>query len=704
MFDSGSVQGLSSLVTARSERIGRSLTLRDRRWYEQVLATQGLPSLRAAQEDSGHGRNRQGQEVGPSERVHPPGRDKGAHTRSVDAEDVAGCKAVIRTPVAMSGGAGEISTPAPSTASDNDNGVRIIHTVGMTAAATTRTSLDLLTLSFPFSQVELLTADEFLKAADERRIRMWGDHRLDVTGLEELHRCRVVVPLFCVHLGDEDPTRRIDTTGSVTRERVRRTTISQLYRAAEDGRLTDPWVEPFEPWPTDRVQTLWPSVERGYLYSYHQLLGFERARSIVRALRPLEKSTPGWIWRLPDADLPGEFAADGIESWQSLAITLCAIDWRNWPYITHVVHHSDDVWRAARLEQSPKDLVEWLELTVDDLREQSERLRVSASFDDVLGDFYDLVRRSNPEAWTTLRGDARTAMDSRMAAEALDRFAGEVEGKEPGPPPAPTTHLSMQRLGERGKSLDATLNELHVSPHPPLVIAIEGATEWKLIPRVMETLGMTIDPTWIRLVEFEGTKDLSLVARFAAEPIIGDDRGDFVLLDRPVTRFLVLTDAENKFKTLANRAHQRRVLINSIAGRLPADLRPDLYLPTAQIVEIMTWGKLPFEFAHFSNRVLADAMESVAAFPHPTGRADLLRAIEMQRTRDPTPDIEDAAWNRSRITKVRLADALWPRLEARIERAIAAQTTGPPVMKAMLRAHELAMLSYRLHMSLRRHS
>ena len=48
----------------------------------------------------------------------------------------------------------------------------------------------------------------------------------------------------------------------------------------------------------------------------------------------------------------------------------------------------------------------------------------------------------------------------------------------------------------------------------------------------------------MRLVDFEGTLNLSLLARYAAEPVLGPDRGDDVVLDRPVTRFLVLTDAE----------------------------------------------------------------------------------------------------------------------------------------------------------------
>ena len=301
--------------------------------------------------------------------------------------------------------------------------------------------------------------------------------------------------------------------------------------------------------------------------------------------------------------------------------------------------------------------------------------------------FYDVIRRASPSSWETMSGDARTAMDSRMAAEVLDRFADEVEGKEvlsAPPPPPPTSPLSMQRLGERSRSLDSVLSQLHLSPHPPLVVAIEGATEMLILPRVMRRLGMRIDPTWIRMVNFEGTKELSLLARFAAEPMLGDDRGSYVMLDRPVTRFLVLTDAENKFATAADRRRQRKLLLDSITAGLPKDLRGDLYTrgPNgARIVEIMTWGKLPFEFAHFTDNQLADGLITLAASGPPGGRSGLIHRIDHQRTVDASPNITDA-WPRSGVGKVALAEAMWPLLEARIERAIARRTAGPPVMKA----------------------
>jgi hypothetical protein len=593
---------------------------------------------------------------------------------------------------------GDSETPS------DGSGVRIIHTVSETVAATSRSSLDLLALPFPFSQVSLLTADEFLKAAACRRIKMRADRDLDISGLEELHKHEVLVPMFGVGIGDGDPTRRIDTTHSSTRQHLHTTIISQLYAAAEDGRLTDPSTEPFEEWPTERARTLWPSKERGYLYSYHQLLGLERARSLVGALRPTERVGYRSIWHLDAIDLPNDRAKRGLASWRSLAITLSAIDTRVWPFITQVIFNSDEVWRSTNLSQDPGALLDWLGISAKHLRDQALDLRVSADFDDVLGDFYDLVRRANPRAWMTLRGEARTAMDSRMAAEALDRFTDELPEGEQAEAPQPKVNLSLQGLSVRERSLDAVLTDLQVSPHPALVIGLEGATEMSIVPRVMKVLGIRDDPTRMRLVNFGGTKtSLALLARFAAEPVLGEDYGESVMLDRPVTRFLVLTDAENNYKTPEARCRQRKLLLDSIITPLPRDLRHDLYSEEACLVEIMTWGRYPWEFAHFTDDELADGLLQVAGKPYPDSRAGLIHNIHRLRVANAAPNIEHA-WTRSGVSKVELADALWPILEARIKRAVEEATAVPPVMKAMLRAYELASLSYGLNMTVRRNS
>ena len=55
-------------------------------------------------------------------------------------------------------------------------------------AVTARSSLDLLNLPYPFSQLGLLTADEFAKLAEQRRCRATRNlPSVDALVLEELH-------------------------------------------------------------------------------------------------------------------------------------------------------------------------------------------------------------------------------------------------------------------------------------------------------------------------------------------------------------------------------------------------------------------------------------------------------------------------------------------------------------------------------------
>jgi len=147
----------------------------------------------------------------------------------------------------------------------------------------------------------------------------------------------------------------------------------------------------------------------------------------------------------------------------------------------------------------------------------------------------------------------------------------------------------------------------------------------------------------------------------------------------------------------------RRLLLDSITKGLPADLRRDLYTRDARIVEILTWGKWPFEFAHFSDRQLADALLALAAAAYPRGRTTFITQVAHVRSSD-SSNVE-RIWPTSGIAnlKVSLANELWPVLERRIQTAISRRTKGPALMQAALRANELAMLSYRRNMSVRRH-
>jgi hypothetical protein len=337
----------------------------------------------------------------------------------------------------------------------------------------------------------------------------------------------------------------MDVSTSLTAKNVLTTFVNQLFWAAAEGRAIDPAVAGFAPWPTERRRTLWPSVESGYLYSRHQLLALDVAMPFIAELKP-RREERRVTWHLEDASLPNVPTLDALNSWRSLAIALSALDTYYWPQVTHMLSGDLAVWRTALDAFDPSQMLTWLGLSLDQIARQVTNLHVTASFCDDTGDFYELIRRAKADAWKSLRGDAAVAMDYRLADDVLVQFAEELD---PGGDYASAQHapLSQQGLSARPKSLDAALTDLRLSPFPALVIGVEGATEFKLVPRVMDLLGIQWDRNRIEIVDFGGTgTDLSLLARHAVEPVLGRDFGRGVALDRPLTRFLVMTDAEKK--------------------------------------------------------------------------------------------------------------------------------------------------------------
>jgi hypothetical protein len=162
-----------------------------------------------------------------------------------------------------------------------------------------RSTIDLLTLPYPFSQVPLMTEADFCRAAVQRGITLSGRHDLDRSALEELHRHQIIVPFYCVTIAGPPVAPKIDASASLTANHVLSTITTELYRAAAEGRVGDPSAMPFRSWPTKRKRTTWPGVERGYLYSQHQLLGLRAARGYVAELRQRKIRDRQYRWILP---------------------------------------------------------------------------------------------------------------------------------------------------------------------------------------------------------------------------------------------------------------------------------------------------------------------------------------------------------------------------------------------------------------------
>jgi hypothetical protein len=570
-------------------------------------------------------------------------------------------------------------------------------------AAASPAPTELLTLPWPFSQRDLLTAGQFAKELGRRGL---GGHGwdADVALLEELHRLRVLVPLFEIRRsGTVAEPVRIEPAEPLRSPRS--TVLTKAYEAAWGGRLVEPGTQAFRPWPTPRQRDQ-PGPDRQYAYSGYQLLGLELAVSLLSALQPRarESMDAPSRWEIPAAWQPDEQLLDTMASWRALAVTLAAIDTVYWPPLAQRMDQ-DIVWRRARAKFDARQTAAWLGVTRDDVLHQADSLRAEAKRSSTLGDFYNIVWRGRPDALAGLRNGAAIELDLHVAAELLERFGEDIGGGEERPFP---TQYPELRFGAPQPSLDATLTILHLSPHPSLVLALEGKTEMWVMPKVMKLLGVWRDPPFTQMVDIEGTRDLSLLAQYVGEPRFGaahEDyvagprfrvaHTDYVLLDRPVTRFLILHDEERDYATPSARDAVRDKLLKAIAKRLPTELQPEVMHWSSRLVEIMTWGPgVPFEFAHFTDDELADGLLTAAAKPHPKGRDGLVHAIHQQRTRDRTPNIEDA-WRASGVSKPQLAKTLWPVLESRVLQAMERGGKGPPVMQAALRARELAHRSRR---------
>jgi len=87
-------------------------------------------------------------------------------------------------------------------------------------------------------------------------------------------------------------------------------------------------------------------------------------------------------------------------------------------------------------------------------------------------------------------------------------------------------HPLFDRISDRGgRDLDGELVHLGVSPHPGVVLVIEGETEDCLIPRIFDHLGLRRTPDLIHVLCLSGLRQAtSARGRSHSRTIIGSRR------------------------------------------------------------------------------------------------------------------------------------------------------------------------------------
>lgn len=464
----------------------------------------------------------------------------------------------------------------------------------------------------------------------------------------------------------------------------------------------------FRPWPTEQIATPHGSIgRREYLYSHYQLLDLPL---VERAVPLLRRPRAEWgRWQRLDFKHLQKAASRS----RDLVPLLEALEPRYLPDIIAKYRLSRigaDDERAEYLRSfSAADLLGASGWGTKELYESAGRLIHTAESRDPLRGWLDLVRQVHPDMWPRLRGDALLAIELRAAAEMIYRLLERLQADglaDPFPaiPKRAPHELNMRIRRDRG-ALDDVLMSFGLSPHPAVVLALEGPTEMTVAPLAMEVLDIPHRASFIRLIDAGSeTRDHGFMAQYVALPSLGPREGHLASFERPPTRYLIAVDGDRRFSDPTRREQKRQKWVGVLFESLPAGYQtPAARQELDSLVLLDVWADgVDFERAHFTDHELAEALMATGLQPA-NATVDSLRAeLEKARAAQRPIDVVWAPWS-NKPRKPELALLLWPALRMRLVDAgdDEARLSEIPIARVLLRAFDLAVRTPRRHVVFR---
>ena len=555
-----------------------------------------------------------------------------------------------------------------------------------------------------------LDVEEFIREGEKRGFR------LRTATLRELYRHRLLIPFIQI---TNRPVREPAKLAKVE-SAFGGTHLIDLRLARDTGRLLDLAAIPYQPrlsfepakwtWPTNSPWT-------GLLYSSYQLLALPELDAML-ARQTYHKRGERIIARMPK---PGEPLLDRMERFRKMAIALTAVEARYLPNLDPEFIQLSNVpdvadWADYRAGFNPVQAQAWLSYPSEQISQDAEFLLLMRAhrLDPVGDDWSQLMRRAPAKSRKYLKDAALIAMDDRIAAEILLRFYEDLALRgqaEPLPDLSGSMgwHPLRERLSNREGTLDEALTDLGISPHPRVVLALEGETEVYHAPLVWRTLGYSSAPELIRVLKLGGVgQNLQKVAALNVAPLIGKQvpapGATAWTVIRPLAHLLLAVDPDKPFNTPENIEKERTKLLNEIKDVLKTQgverPNPD---ELEHLVEIRVWNASCYEFAHFTDEELADGITAAHETVNGWTRDELIAALNYWRGEDkdikhvwyrggPTapPNRLTGKWEYE-VSKVKLAEALWPALLRKIQLAMVTDDAPvPPIMQVINDAYHLA--------------
>jgi hypothetical protein len=397
---------------------------------------------------------------------------------------------------------------------------------------------------------------------------------------------------------------------------------------------------------------------------------------------------------------------DECQRLRCIAVVLTALEARYLPNLdpewVNLSNTEVEEWREYRRTFDPGAALAALGYSPDQVRDDAEWLLLKARSLDPVGDKWGhLMRRAPRDSWKELTGPARMAMDHRIAAEILLRCYDDLaeRGKAEPLPASPSYawHPLDERLSYRPQTLDQDLADLGISPHPRVVLVVEGETEEYLVPRVWRTLQLPHAPELMRILTLRGVGErIVKVGALAAAPLVGELRGEYYELVKPPTKLMVAVDPDKPYDTPQEVAARRTEVLDEIKLVLVAQGAEADPEDLEHLVEIRTWSASCFEFEHFTDAELAKAILEVYHGYGAPDEAGLIKALNAQRRNRQDIGKVWTNWRPPEVSKTALAKKLWPVLEAKIldESAPDAPTIAKVVYEAYLQAQDRRYKNY----------
>jgi hypothetical protein len=559
------------------------------------------------------------------------------------------------------------------------------------------TAVDIASMPWVFTQRHPLDTSAFASEAGKRGIE------LDLATLRELYRHRLLMPFAELTYR---PVRAPFTPGEPEPD-PGSSRLMEIRHARDTGCLRDLSAAPFLPrLPFERGRQKSLLWWNGLIYSWYQLLALPLLEDSLRR-RTYHKRGTHRIARLP---APHQLLLDQMGQMRKMAVALTALEARYLPKLDAewIQLNTADVegWEGYRDRFDPVRMREWLQYPAEQIRQDAESLLLHAGRLDPVGAAWSqLMRRAPAKARKHLKDAALQALDLRIAAEILLLFSEDLADRnqaEPLPDVARSMarHPLHERLSYRPKTLDENLVALGISPHPRVVLALEGETEMHHAPFVWRALGFSDAPELMRLFKLgAANRDLVKLAALAAAPLVSEKvpGTDAWTLIKPYTRLLVAVDPDPPFTTAELVARERAKILDEIKDVLktqgvdrpnPAELD--------HLVEIRTWDAPCYEFAHFTDQELADGIITVHETINRLTRDELIASLARSRARG--KDIKEV-WGQweYKVSKVELAKALLPVLLGKVRACMTAQDAPiPPIALVVSDAYHLAQ-QWRYH-------